>query len=304
MVIRKADGRVEVTEYPVDGAGENPLTPGVDRWLRRILEVCEAPDRELGRREIGGRDAIGFEVAGWRLAIGAPSQAKEDGEASDSWVRLWVDVETKLPVEMEINQVSVTVASRMVLHASCENMSWDVPLARADFEPPAATSPEAVRQMNLPAATEASFIRAVEDWRGESERIGTWLAELKDAPNLEQLRGLTRPDAVNPPSVELNELMSIDAARTAATKAYERAQAKARGEWTEPEAASLQSVTEAPSYMAVWMFFHRLVMDGADPVYDPAALGAEDVLLRWRLDEEHERVIYGDLRVETVPLAP
>lgn len=51
-------------------------------------------------------------------------------------------------------------------------------------------------------------------------------------------------------------------------------------------------------------FYAQLVEQGREPEYFGTEVWAEDtdcVLIRWRLDEKHLRVVYADLRVETVP---
>jgi len=299
-VVRKADGRVEVTEYSADGATARASARSADRWLRRMLDVCERPDRDLGERIIDGREAVGFEIEGWRLGLGAPRRADTHGEASDSWVRLWVDVRTGMPVRAEMRQVSVTVAGRMVWDILWDRMEWNVPLDRADFEPPPPTSPEDVRQADVPAPSEEAFIQAVLDWRAEAQRVADLLATVEEGPQAEYLRSLTRPNDPNPP-LEVNELVAIAAARRAGLVAHQRSRRAAHGEEAQVPPAE---DGEMPSFIAIRLFFDRLVTDGCEPVYDPAAVGPDKPLLRWRVDEGRQRVIYGDLSVETVPLAP
>ena len=50
----------------------------------------------------------------------------------------------------------------------------------------------------------------------------------------------------------------------------------------------------------------HLLREGREPEYFGATVGPGDsdtVLMRWNLDDGHCRVIYGDLRAETVPAA-
>ena len=51
-------------------------------------------------------------------------------------------------------------------------------------------------------------------------------------------------------------------------------------------------------------FYETLQADGKDPVYNGPAVTAADadkVLLRWKLDDNQYRVIFGDLRSKTSP---
>ena len=53
-------------------------------------------------------------------------------------------------------------------------------------------------------------------------------------------------------------------------------------------------------------FYQKLANEGREPEYFGATVepgDAEAVLIRWKLDDERYRVIYGDLRAETVDTA-
>ncbi len=52
------------------------------------------------------------------------------------------------------------------------------------------------------------------------------------------------------------------------------------------------------------MYYMQLVRDDRQPEYFGATVTADDaeeVLVRWRLDDGQTRVIYGDLHAETLP---
>ncbi len=66
--------------------------------------------------------------------------------------------------------------------------------------------------------------------------------------------------------------------------------------------AGLQAANEVP---ALSEFYHQLAEEGGEPEYfgqivQPA--DAQAVLMRWKLDAQHARVLYGDLHFETVPV--
>ena len=53
------------------------------------------------------------------------------------------------------------------------------------------------------------------------------------------------------------------------------------------------------------MYYMKLVRQGREPEYFGQTVTADDAdqaLLRWSLDDGQIRVIYGDLRVETLPV--
>jgi len=58
-----------------------------------------------------------------------------------------------------------------------------------------------------------------------------------------------------------------------------------------------------PSVLAMMVFYHQLLLEDREPEYFGATVkpgDADAVLMRWKHDDQHVRVIYGDLRVETV----
>jgi hypothetical protein len=53
------------------------------------------------------------------------------------------------------------------------------------------------------------------------------------------------------------------------------------------------------------IFYRQLLVEDHQPEYFGATVNPGDsdaVLMRWKLDDNQMRVVYGDLRVETVPL--
>lgn len=60
-----------------------------------------------------------------------------------------------------------------------------------------------------------------------------------------------------------------------------------------------------PSVMAMLVFYQQLLLEDREPEYFGATVKPGDsdaVLMRWKLDDQHMRVIYGDLRAETVAM--
>jgi hypothetical protein len=54
----------------------------------------------------------------------------------------------------------------------------------------------------------------------------------------------------------------------------------------------------------VALFYQKLANEGREPQYYGATVQPNDssaVLLRWKVDDQRWRVIYADLRAETVP---
>ncbi len=68
-------------------------------------------------------------------------------------------------------------------------------------------------------------------------------------------------------------------------------------------AAKWAGEENARSAGAVALFYRKLLLEDREPEYFGSTVKPGDgsaVLMRWKLDDEYIRVIYGDLRVETV----
>jgi hypothetical protein len=60
----------------------------------------------------------------------------------------------------------------------------------------------------------------------------------------------------------------------------------------------------ARSVSAMLIFYRQLLLEDREPEYFGATVqpgNSDAVLIRWKLNDRQMRVVYGDLRVETVP---
>jgi hypothetical protein len=93
-----------------------------EEWVNRYLSLG---GKYLGRRRIGTRQAEGFEVA--------KSDPNDESVLGDSdWIRLWVDVESGLPVLQE----DVIANERCRCHAIEDRWLWNVDFQPEEFLPP------------------------------------------------------------------------------------------------------------------------------------------------------------------------
>lgn len=265
-------------------------------FVRHLCELTGDADRDLGRRVIEGRETQGFEISGRKLGLdfgeahASPVDADQSGAAqsgsmvvtvpfakpddpavevpsiSQSFARIWVDVETTLPVEMEIE-----IAHTMGTHVRVvqDQFEWDVPLDADLFTP---AIPEGARELNvsIPPATEQTLLDGLRLY-----------SDLLDGEY---------PVTLDPSAV---------AARTAMAVA---AQIAAAGETVDPLSEELtQNVLIITQACA---FNQTLMRDGREPEYfgeEVTPDDADQVLMRWNLEDGQVRVIYGDLSVETLP---
>lgn len=231
---------------------------GPDGFIRMFTRLKAQASRELGSKNIDGIEALGYEIDGQMLGIGA-------GEGFRS--ELWIDAKSYLPVrcvtEMPIAQISGTC--EMVY----DQFQWDTPLEASLFTP---EIPADYTRIDTKASTpdEAMMIKALGNYAELAEKY---------------------PPAVNAASI-VSDLSPTLGARV--TKAM------IRGEKALDQKAIMQKSAEIG---AGFRYYQMLTDQGRSPEYFGKTVKpgeANAVLLRWNLDGGQQRVIYGDLRVETV----
>jgi hypothetical protein len=99
--------------------GKNPDDPRT--WLKMILS---GEYTELGRDNINGIDVEGIECN--------PVEMTTD---ENGVMRLWVDVETNLPVRIELEKLGMESGQMRPHKFVMENFQWDVELDESVFEP-------------------------------------------------------------------------------------------------------------------------------------------------------------------------
>jgi hypothetical protein len=257
-----------VNELSVDPQRTSP-----DEFIRKFLEMTGEADRLLGRSVIDGHEVEGFEVSGEKLGLefGGPYVEDEETEGpapSDAAARLWIDVNSGLPVRMEV-ELGVEFLKMHVLGVY-DQFEWDVPLEADLFIP---EIPEAAREIDLtiPPMTEQTLL---------------------DGLRLYAEIGGHYPTSLDPVSVSAGVSMAWASS--------------GRLEIDPEDPASVFEtglVDDCMTVSAACGFCRRLAADGRKPEYFGDIVtpeDAEEVLLRWRLDDGQMRVIYGDLRAETV----
>ena len=308
--------------------GDHPES-GPDVLLLRLLEASEIPDRELEHRLIAGRDTVGFEVAAWKAGFGR----RPVGEADEtpSTLRLWADAETGWPVQIEHEWASRVIGTRIRGESLWENMQWNVPLDPKEFEAPPESPDDIVRELHADRASEEVLVKCLRAYAGQLERIEQLRKELDAIPgdhrsSAEVITYLTEEagwgEAVQagyPEKLEGIWLMSAYMARGTVVSVLQQgidiATKRAAGE--SPERPPPEQILEAAREMAVRLslesisvtapmaaFHQKLAEEGRQPEYFGATVqpgDAEAVLMKWNLEDGQIRVIYGDLRVQTLP---
>ncbi|MHC4474968.1 MAG: anti-sigma factor family protein [Planctomycetota bacterium] len=249
MVIPEAKGytRMSFTEEQRKQMQEKEKNP------REFLKLFLSVDHKgLGRKTIDGIEVEGIEVDSPKVGGGMFEEAIG---------RLWVDVETELPVLMEVEGVAAggEVQSKMVM----DEFRWDEKLEAGFFEPNIPPDYTLLSEVTMPADDEGEAIEGLRFFAEVADgRYPTSLAKLTAEHELQQAwkKKYDRP----PTNQELEKFLSVNTA----CQFYARL---------------VEENTD--------VVYHGGKVTAED---------IDSELIRWRISDTEFRVIYGDLRVENV----
>jgi len=353
MIVTR-DGKNSVTRLTND-----PDTPGYvespETWLQRLLALADAPDRALGTAELDGREVLRFEIAASRLDMGVGPLTDDPG----SVVRMWVDVETRLPVRLEFDVVRHVGPTIWKLSGAWDHMRWnvpvnpaefdahtmtmdvlvssgDVPVNPAEFEPPEIGEGDEVTDLALGPANEETLLAGLRLYAEQTAQIRELLAAAEQkaeaepggAELLANVRQWIAADQGYPPALDLQSVSMTGSMRASFARARvlaeraRRAAAEHDGVTPSAEEQRLRETQEQQlraeedhrlksendrlmrALGGAALFYRQLTVDGREPEYFGTTVQPGDgqaVLLRWKLDDGGMRVVYGDLRAESLP---
>lgn len=244
----------------------NQKGEGDPRYL--IEQFLSLEYTELGLDVIDGVEVEGIETADPRYS----------GGIFEGFIgRLWVDVETDLPVRLEMEMQMPPIAGKDLgtMNMVLDSFQWDVYIDPTIFEPNLPSDYTALADMKMPEINEESVIKGLQLFKEMSKgkypkklNVLTLMGEVGELTkaNWKQTRGQNDPNRIPPEEVEkmLPNLMTVQGA---------------------------------------CMFYAKLVTDNKEPVYYGDIVTADDpdaVLMRWKISENQYRVIFGDLTIENV----
>ncbi len=232
-----------------------------------IRQMVGAEYTKLGPSVIDGVAVEGFKTT---------DPAILGGMMGDVKVTLWVDSATKFPILIEMD---MSMGEQMRMKGSIYGIEWDVPVVAEDFVPdiPHDFEPLVAGGMKMPSMNEEG---AIEGLKIFAELAGKYPEEL-NMMTLMQLASELR-DAQSPAAEKIRKKLE---------------QAKS----DEERVAALMEIMQP--IQSVGLFYMMLVADGNDPAYYGDKVTPEfphAVLMRWRVEEDKYRVIFGDLTVEDV----
>lgn len=180
----------------------------------------------------------------------------------ESSVRLWVDVETNWPVRIEWE--GVAKRGRVRVETVLDRFQWNPSLSADDFEFEIPDDYQLIGRMDAPRKDERSAIEGLREYAGFTG--GRYPSALSLATALHEVED-------------------------------ELGRRRGGGRLSKGDFGDLMKIQNACG------LYVDLVEADKDAAYYGDVVGIRDfdrVLLRWRLDDGQYRVIYGDLRAETV----
>ena len=173
--------------YPLEWYERRPLTEAQITEMRRnhpkqiVTKILGADYTELGEDRIEGKRVKGVEL---RDPMVLADEGQEPPPIDEFVARFWIDVETELPVWVEVDVVMAGSPKRQTI--IWDQFQWGVPLAASLFEPniPAGFEPEGVEEPERPYSDSAP--------RNEAEEA--FAANTQAEPYLSDFDHLTLPD--------------------------------------------------------------------------------------------------------------
>ncbi len=248
------------TCYHTDPAGSPRPVVTV---ISRLAQLSGKSDEDLGSKQIGGVEALGFRIAA----------EKVDPNSEGGSIEVWVDPTTNLPVVVAELSEEPSRVGRL------ENFEWDVRLSPDLFDP----KPPA-GYATLEDGGGALLMRAKP---GSAAEIALIAAAFKTYAECS--------DGRFPPAVEFGQVIP---------QLKERLGLPAKLDYSDPATAQHEAFRH---FYPAFRGFHAIHViqwkEGAEFGYLGATVGLNDadkVLLHWKLDNGDYRVVYGDLKSETL----
>ena len=232
-----------------------------------IKEILNCRHISLGQSVIDGRTVEGFQTTDLTYKggfFGRSDMIVGGFEKVD--VKLWVDVETFLPIRFEED---IITKGGMHTHEVSYDFRWNVVVNADDFKPNITedySSPQG--DWNIPAANEENAIKGL---------------------------GIFAYYAGNYPAVLDLEILKKEA------KKYLESGHVSYEEFSENEKTKYNS--ELFTMLMSVAFYNDLIEENKDPVYYGETITPKDadkVLMRWKVSDNEYRVIFGDLSAKTV----
>lgn len=265
VLIKPDQKQYKWTKLDDDSIAEKKEQDDPREMIKQMLH-CEYT--KLGRSVIDGIEVEGFETTDPKWTVGTTEHFESVR------VKLWVDAETWLPVlwdtETKINeQVSLDTVFR--------DFQWNIPVAASDFEPVIPPDYTSMDNYGLPRRFEEEALKGL---RFSVELFGHYPEKIDQTSFISDPYFLNKENLTDAGLKLKEELESLD-----------------------PEQRMEEAMVLSDRIQSIRVFYEMLVKTRSDPAYYGQTVGPKDtdkVLLRWKQDNGHYRVVFGDLGVRTI----
>ena len=231
-----------------------------------VEQILDCKYKDLGISNLDGIKVRGYQTTDPNYQGGMYSLSKVD-------IKLWIDVKTNLPVQMEMNlqkneQTGYNISG--IIH----NFEWNIPVKASDFEPIIPQDYKIISAPQVPSFTEETAIKGLKLFR---DLTGKFPEKLN-------------PETLQPLVVKLKE-------------AQDKLQNQSDNPQEEENYKNLKSMDISMTVQGLAAFYIFLNQDKKDPAYYGNIVTPQDfdqVLMRWKVSDTEYRVIFGRLNVMTV----
>jgi len=267
--------------WEVDDAEAQEQQESLSQYIdpgKLLKDIMACKYETLGRSIINGVEVEGFRTTDPNCRSSFSRSLIKDPQAEHD-VKIWVDVKTRLPVKCEDFASGLDeMENPGIIQCITTDFEWDVPVTAAEFEPPGVPDGYAVVNARPEPSDEEAAIQGL---RQCVALFGKYLESIGDGTEATEIIFLAIEKSEAPAVLRLKEKVK----ELMEDKKLDRVR---RAGW--------------PLRRLIW-FYVRLMQDKKDPAYYGKTVTPKDadkVLLRWKLSENKYRVIFGDLRAETV----
>jgi hypothetical protein len=272
-----------------------------------IMQIMKCEYTRLDNAVIDGVEVQGFRTTDpeYLGAIG--------GDTTNIELTLWVDVENWLPFRSEMDLKS---GEQMQVTGATYDFRWNVPVNAGDFDPviPQDFKPFSTDGMKMPGMTEADAIEGLRLFAEISGRYPKKLNMMDVAQEIAAFNNILMED-LKKLEEEMGDKteMTKEEIRNAVMKKTESTFLKKlmedMGGTTEMSEEEIRNTVMKKTMeimrplQSIGFFYMTLVADKKEPVYYGESVGPDDadlVLLKWKVSDDHYRVIFGDLTAEDV----
>lgn len=229
-----------------------------------VRQILDCKYESLGVSKIDGVEVEGFQTSDPNYLGGMMGHVD---------VKIWVDIETQLPVRSEMDMQVGEIQMHVVVH----DFQWDVTVDADEFEPviPEDYTAFTNEPIKIPEFNEQTAIQGLELF---AELTGAYPEEL--------------------------DLMTII---SKTSKAMGSKLVEDRMQQEDQDISKQERVKELTEKImpitGLVTFYMQLVQDKSDPAYYGEFVTPEDtdkVLMRWKVSENEYRVVFGNLQAETI----